>query len=63
MKSKKKPIKKSPGGTSSTGWKYFDDCSICRAMEKADKRGGGLSEKELKEIFRKANAKQKKQRK
>ena len=58
---KSKSNKKSGNGASSTGWKYFDDCLICQAMEKADKRGRSLSEEELKEAFKRANAVQKKQ--
>ena len=60
MKIKKKPVKKSPGGASSASWKYFDDCLICQAMEKADKQGRSLSGKELKEAFDDANKAQKK---
>lgn len=61
MKSKtKSKKKKSDTGASSAGWKYFDDCLVCQAMEKADKRGRGLSGKELTEAFRKANEKQEK---
>lgn len=52
IKTKTKSSKKS------NAWKYFDDCLICQAMEKADKRGRNLSEKELTEAFRKANEKQ-----
>lgn len=60
MKTKTKLSKKSNDGASSAGWKYFDDCLICQAMEKADKRGRSLSEKELTEAFNKANEKQEK---
>ena len=61
MKTNKKPNKKSGDGASSAGWEYFDDCLICQAMEKADKRGGNLSGRELKEAFKRANEVQKKQ--
>ena len=56
---KSKSNKKSGNGASSTGWKYFDDCLICQAMEKADKRGGNLSERELTNAFELANEHQK----
>ena len=51
MKTKTKLNKKS------NTWKYFDDCAICRAMKNTDKSGISLSEKELKEVFQKANKK------
>lgn len=54
MKTKTKLSKKS------NVWKYFDDCLICKAMEKADKQGRSLSGKELTEAFHKANEKQEK---
>ena len=40
-----------------TDWKYFDDCLICKAMEKADKRGRNLSMEELKSAFKEQNKK------
>lgn len=55
MKSKTKSRDKKSGK-----WKYFDDCLICKAMERADKRGRSLSGKELMDAFRKANEKQEK---
>lgn len=63
MKTKTKLNKKSNTGASSAGWKYFDDCLVCKAMEKADKRGRSLSGKELTDAFRKANEKQEKSEK
>ncbi len=36
-------------------WMYFDNCLICQGMKKADEKGWALGEKELKELFRKAN--------
>jgi len=33
---------------------YFDDCSVCRAMKKADQEGRELSMKELIRAFKKA---------
>ena len=52
-KTKKKPNKRS------VGCKYFDDCLICQAMEKADKQGRNLSERELTNVFKLANEHQK----
>lgn len=54
MKTKTKLSKKS------SDWKYFDDCLICQAMEKAEKRGRDLSGIELKDAFRLANEHQQK---
>lgn len=53
MKTKEKSKK-------SNAWKYFDDCLICQAMEKADKQGRNLSGKELRDAFRMANEHQQK---
>lgn len=53
-KTKNKPNKKQ------AGWKYFDDCLICKAMEKAEKQGRDLSETELKDAFRLASEYQQK---
>jgi len=33
---------------------YFDDCPICQAMKKAEKQNRDLSEKEVKQAFKKA---------
>ena len=30
---------------------YYDDCAICRAMEKAEEQGKSLSEAELRAAF------------
>lgn len=39
---------------------YFDDCKICGAMEKADKRGWDLNLEELRQAFRDQEKKQQK---
>ena len=59
MKPKRKLNKKSGNGARSAGWKYFDDCLICQAMEKADKQDRNLSERELTDVFKLANEHQK----
>lgn len=41
-------------------WEWFDDCEICKACKKADEHGQSLTVSELKAVFDKANAKQKK---
>lgn len=43
---------------------YFDDCTICQTMKKADESGRSLSSQELEKVFAEANKKQelKKQR-
>lgn len=56
----KKNSKKFTSGASLAGWEYFDDCLICQAMEKAEKRGRDLSGTELKDAFRLANEHQQK---
>jgi len=38
------------------GFAGFDDCTICRAMTMAEKRGYELSEKELLDVFAEQNA-------
>ncbi|EKD90771.1 MAG: hypothetical protein ACD_30C00092G0039 [uncultured bacterium] len=34
---------------------YFDDCYLCKVMEKAQKEGKVLTVSEMKEAFKKAN--------
>ena len=55
--------KKSGDKASTACWKYFDDCLICQAMQKADKQARSLSGQELKKAFDSANKAQKKRRK
>ena len=38
---------------------YFDDCIICQGMKKTEESGKALNVDELKELFKKANKKQK----
>lgn len=54
------PKTKIKSSKKSNAWKYFDDCLICKATEKADKQGRSLSGKELTEAFSRANEKQEK---
>jgi hypothetical protein len=50
------PIKKTSkkGTTFKKSGYYFDDCSICRAMAKADEEGRSMSLEETRKVFRKA---------
>ncbi len=41
------------------GWEYFNDCLICQAMEKSEKEGTSLSEKDLETVFSKQSLKNK----
>ncbi|MEK7517481.1 MAG: hypothetical protein AAB583_02935 [Patescibacteria group bacterium] len=36
-------------------WMYFDNCLICQGMKKADDKGRAWGEKEMEELFLKAN--------
>lgn len=51
---------KTKSNKKSNAWEYFDDCLVCQAMEKAEKRGKDLSGTELKDVFRLANEHQQK---
>ncbi len=38
---------------------FFDDCEICKALKEADEEGRNLNEEELRQAFKKQEAKKK----